>query len=107
MRITQESSGLMNTQAFTSAPAALCARAARMPGRWKPSARPPAAVPTTKVRRESDVARIVFVMADLPILEFRRAGIRQFGAAAAGEFSRHVQGGADALIGAAAADIGD
>src|SRR5215218_171120 len=105
MRMTQVSSGLMNTQAFTSAPA-LWARAMRRPGTWNPRASPLVAAPTTKVRRETCVW-IVFVMADLPILNLRRAGIRQFSASAARPFGGQMQCGADALIGAAAADIGD
>src|SRR5438094_7380816 len=57
MRITQVSSGLTTTQAWTSVPASTVALASADPapnGRRTPSARPPpaTAVPTMKLRRE-------------------------------------------------------
>src|SRR5262249_26130116 len=99
MRITQVSSGLIATQILTSVPppAAPCAAASPKPdGRLKPSASPPpaAAEPMTNVRRESFAAlprMIVFIAASL------RPG-RIVG--------RLEHGGAHALIGAAATDIG-
>src|SRR6266446_9954741 len=89
MRITQVSSGLTTTQAWTSAPAsaALCASADPDPnGGRTPMARPPAAaaVPTMKLRRE----KFSFFMSRL-----LPAG-------------RHVYRRANALIGAAPADVG-
>src|SRR4030095_14272315 len=86
MRMTQVSSGFTTTQALISAPAAgaLWASAGPAPsGRRTPMARPPpaAADPTRKARRDSFISG--------PLL----AG-------------GHVHGRADALIGAATADIG-
>src|SRR5712691_11577708 len=88
MRITQVSSGLTTTQAWTSVPAfdALVASADPDPnGRRMPIAKPPpaAAVPTMNLRRE----RLVLFMSGLP------AG-------------GHVHRRPDALIGAAPADVG-
>src|SRR5580765_2838954 len=89
MRITHVSSGLTTTQAWTSAPAsaALCASADPDPnGRRTPMARPAvaAAVPTMKLRRE----KFAFFMSRL-----LPAG-------------RYVHRRANALIGAAPADVG-
>src|SRR6266850_1495214 len=89
MRITQVSSGLTTTQASISAPAsaAPCASADPDPnGRRTPMARPPAAaaVPTMKLRRE----KFLFFMSRLLL-----AG-------------RDVHRRANALIGAAPADVG-
>src|SRR6185436_6173275 len=85
MRITQVSSGFTTTQALISAPAsAAFASAVPAPrGRRIPMARPPlaAAVATMKARRESFMSG--------PLLA-----------------SGHVDGRADALIRAAAADVG-
>jgi hypothetical protein len=57
MRTTQVSSGLITTQALTSAPWALWAApsalAIPLEGTLNPSARPPAAEPITKARRET------------------------------------------------------
>src|SRR3954454_23749252 len=98
MRITQVSSGLMATHTLTSAPSvAPCGSAAPKPdGRLKPSASPPpaAAEPMTNLRRESfaDLLRMILFMA-APSGSGRIVG-------------RHVDGGAYALIGAAATDVG-
>src|SRR5262245_18070884 len=85
MRITQVSSGFTTTQALISLPAsaALAAAVSTPSGKRMPMARPPpaAADPTMKARRESFMSG--------PLL----AG-------------GHVDGGADALIGPAAADVG-
>src|SRR5690242_19723342 len=104
MRITVVSSGLMTTQALTSGASAPCACATSFEnGTRSPSAKPPpaAAEATTNVRRDNraDFAEIVFVMADSSTLTL---GGLCGGALAGGEMHR----GADALIGAAAADIG-
>src|SRR5882724_43624 len=92
MRITQLSSGLTTTQAWTSVPAlaALWASADPIPdGRRIPIARPPAAaaVPTMKVRRErfAMLALVAFISSP--------------------PTSRDVHGSPDALIGAAPADV--
>src|SRR4029079_12083441 len=97
MRITQVSSGLIATQTLTSFAAPFCACAN---GTFNPSARPPpatAAEPTMNLRRESGLPfpNVIFLMAP----SLRRAP----GVLAAG---RHVDGFTDALIGAAAADVG-
>src|SRR5262245_19211766 len=97
MRITQVSSGLITTHALTSASADACALATLAPalrprGRRTPSARPPPAAatePTMNARRGS--------MGPPPL------AVSTSGSLLAG---RHVHGGADALIGPAAADIG-
>src|SRR5262244_2446010 len=96
MRITQVSSGLTTTQALTSAPAAAAPCASAEPssnGTRMPMARPPvaAAVPTMKLRRER-----------------ARAAARSFGCFMSRLLPAgcHVHRGADALIGAAAADVG-
>src|SRR4051812_40540703 len=97
MRMTTGSSGLITTQAFTS-PGAVCAAASLPNGTWKPSERPPvtAAVPTRKLRRETWVrSRTCSVM----VMPSRSTGL------AAGR--RQLDRGADAVIGAAAADIGE
>src|SRR3954469_21900334 len=100
MRITQVSSGLIATQMLTSV-AALCACAVSMPnGTFNPRARPPpatAAEPTMNLRRESCLPfpNVIFLMA--PSLR-PAAGGRATGC--------HVDRFADALIGAAAADVG-
>src|SRR5580704_1366890 len=108
MRIMQVSSGLTTTQALTSTASAASARAgAASAGRWNPSARPPpaAVVPTTKVRRESFVL-LKFFMADLLApLSFGTGNASGF-AAGRGHRGRHVHRLADALVGAAATDIG-
>src|SRR5262249_2741589 len=95
MRITHVSSGLIITQALTSAPSAPCAAARSTPnGTLNPSARPPAAEPTTNSRRETFPAlRLIVFTADLPALGCGHAG-------------GHVHGRADALVGAAATDVG-
>src|SRR4030095_16246946 len=96
MRITQVSSGLTTTQAWISAPASTvpCASADPDPnGRRTPMARPPAAaaVPTMKLRREKFRASVLtlssFISRLLP------AG-------------RPVHRLANAVMGAAAADVG-
>src|SRR2546426_12373845 len=84
IRITQVSLGFTNTQALISAPAAAAACAAaleRPKGRLKPSARPP---PAAAAERRMNLRRF---MSNL---------------LSSGEVDR----GADALIGAAAADVG-
>src|SRR5881396_1366696 len=96
MRITQASSGRTTTQALISLPALalVCASALAMKGRLNPSASPPpaAAELTMNLRRERFVARVVFFMvAPLGLLD---------------HFGRHVHARADALVGAAAADVG-
>src|ERR1700704_3040436 len=98
MRITQVSSGLMATHTLTSVPAvAPCANAGSKPnGTSKPSARPPmAAEPTTNVRRDSFAA--------LPRMMLFTACLRS---SLRGVVGGHVHGRSDALIGAAATDIG-
>src|SRR5215471_6715597 len=91
MRITQVSSGLTTTHAPISAPAELCASADPDPnGRRTPRASPPAAavVPTMNERRENlEPAALMFFMSRLLS-------------------SGHVHRRADALIGAAPADVG-
>ena len=100
MRMTTSSLGLMTTQAPSSLPCApmqFCASASRMPGTWKPSAKPPpAAAPETRnLRRETFGFSLLFSSWPfLPLQPQRRVA------------SRHVDGGADALIGAAATDVG-
>src|SRR6185436_4574620 len=95
MRMTQVSSGLTTTQMFTSAPALSCADAAS--GSCRPSARPPpaAAELTMNRRREGFLGlRIVVFM-------FGSSGF------VAGEHAGGaMHGGAYALVGAAAADVG-
>src|SRR3954470_10967668 len=102
-RTTQESSGLMATQMFTSV-APFCAVAAVRNGALKPSANVPAvaaAVPTTNLRRERrwPFPKIIFFMA----LSSRPAGGAIGRAGVAGSLVHRF---ADALIGAAAADVG-
>src|SRR3954471_4012632 len=98
MRITQVSSGLIATQTLTSLAAApFCALAN---GTFSPSARPPpatAAEPTMNFRRERclPLPNVIFLMARSLRLA---AGGRATGC--------HVDRFADALIGAAAADVG-
>src|SRR5437867_9251678 len=96
MRITQASSGRTTTQALISLPALalVCASALAMKGRLNPSASPPpaAAEPTMNLRRERLVVRVVFFMvAPLGLLD---------------HLGRQVHARADALVGAAAADVG-
>src|SRR2546425_7267624 len=94
MRTTQVLSGLTRTQALTSAPAAVAASADAMNGSLNPRARPPpvAAELTMNLRRERFVARVVFFMvAPLGLLD---------------HLGRQVHARADALVGAAAADVG-
>src|SRR5262249_49553245 len=102
MRITQVSSGLIATQTLISvASAVLCADALGN-GTVKPSANPPpaAAEPTTKARRET------FAML-LMTSSSRALALRGRGRAAArGHAGGHVHGRANALISAAAADVG-
>src|SRR6266705_6241704 len=94
MRITQVLSGLTTTQALTSLPAAVAASADAMNGSLKPSARPPpaAAELTMNLRRERFVARVVFFMVVSSGL------LRHVGG--------HMHAGAEALVVAAAADVG-
>src|SRR5467141_660611 len=94
MRITQVLSGLTTTQALTSLPAAVAASADAMNGSLKPRASPPpaAAEPTMNLRRERFVARVVFFMVV-------SSGLLD-------HVGSHVHAGADALVGAAAADVG-
>ena len=107
MRITQSLLGRITTQMPTSLPAfCACAEAS---GTSKPSASPPpatAAEPTMNLRREISrrLSRIVLVMADLP--DIRICGCRGRRSRAVAIAGRQVHGRADALIGAAAADIG-
>src|SRR3954453_7591856 len=98
MRITQVSSGLIATQTLTSLAAApFCALAN---GTFSPSARPPpatAAEPTMNLRRERclPLPNVIFLMA------------RSLRLAASGLTTGcHVDRFADALIGAAATDVG-
>src|SRR5882762_10165522 len=96
MRITQVSSGLTTTQAWTSAPASAALRASAdldSNGRRIPTARPPpaAAVPMMKLRRER---------LRTPALCFSCCMSRLLPA------GRHVHRRANALIGAAPADVG-
>src|SRR6266853_4339115 len=98
MRMTQVSSGRTTTQALISLPAlaAVAASAVPMKGRLNPSASPPpaAAEPTMNLRRERLVAltrAMFFMVVSSGLLRHVR---------------RHVHAGADALIGAAAADVG-
>src|SRR5437870_13586897 len=98
MRTTQVSSGLIATQTLTSL-ASFSVSAWPGSGTLRPSARPPpaAAVPTTKLRRERclPLPNVIFLMA------------RSLRLAAGGDGAgRHVNGLADALIGAAATDVG-
>src|SRR6266705_731950 len=94
MRTTQLLSGLTTTQALTSVPAAVAASADAMNGSLNPSARPPpvAAELTMNLRRERFVARVVFFMVVSSSLLRHVSG--------------HVHARADALVGAAAADVG-
>src|SRR5262245_44576351 len=100
MRMTQVSSGLITTQALTSAAglAPVFAAAGRPPpamaeGRCHPRARPPAAAavePTMNARRgTSGAGPWRSVLMSGPFLS-----------------RRHVHGGADALVGPAATEIG-
>src|SRR4051812_11418958 len=101
MRMTQVSSGRIATHTLTWVAAAgpreyiaVCAPAI---GTRMPSASPPpaAAEPITKRRRE----RLVFSMAS-------PSGLRRGLAAGACVLGRAMHRGADALVGAAAADVG-
>src|SRR5689334_3773633 len=98
MRMTHVSSGLTSTQAFTStgsaAAAALAAVAAEAIGRCMPMASPPpaAAVPMTNLRRDG---LAILVMARSSGLRLRRHRLRGL-----------MHGRADALVSAAAADVG-
>src|SRR5438067_353630 len=97
MRITQVSSGLIATQTLTSLAAPFCACAN---GTFSPSASPPPAIaaePTMNFRRESclPLPNIIFLMA--PSLRLAAGGLAT---------GCHVDRFADALIGAAAADVG-
>src|SRR6266849_4895442 len=98
MRITQVSSGRTTTQALISLPAlaAVAASAVPMKGRLNPSASPPpaAAEPTMNLRRE----RLVALTRDIFFMVVSSGLLRHV--------RRHVHAGADALIGAAAADVG-
>src|SRR6185312_17512534 len=109
MRIMQVSSGFTTTQALTSVPpVALCALAVSgSNGRCMPSARPPpaAAVPTTNLRREtlreavfSIVCCVLFFMvtSSTPTLDHELGRVGALGLS-----RRDVDGGADALVGAA------
>src|SRR3954453_17625443 len=106
MRMTQVSSGLIATQMLTSV-APFCAIASVTKGALKPSARPPlaaAAEPTMNLRRESfwPFPKIIFFMACSS-----RPAAGAIGCAARRRVAgRQMHGLADALIGAAAADIG-
>ena len=106
MRITQVSSGLMATQMLTSA-GPFCAAASVTNGALKPSASVPpaaAAAPTTNVRRERrwPLPKTIFLMA-----ASLKTGAFAIGRAAIGGIAgRLMHGLADALIGAAAADVG-
>src|SRR3954452_4119276 len=97
IRITQASSGLIATQTLTSFAAPFCAAAN---GTFSPSARPPpatAAEPTMNFRRERclPLPNVIFLMA------------RSLGLAAGGRATGcHVNRFADALVGAAATDVG-
>src|SRR5712691_9064174 len=94
MRTTQVLSGLTATQMLISVPAAVAASADPMNGSLNPSANPPpaAAELTMNLRRERLVARVVFFMvAPLGLLD---------------HLGRQVHARADALVGAAAADVG-
>src|SRR4051812_14159450 len=96
-RITTVSSGLITTQALTSGAAS--AAAAEVPnGTWKSTESPPAtaAEPARNLRRDTSSA-IVMVLSRIPGLAAARL------AALGGELDR----GTDAVVGAAAADIGD
>src|SRR2546421_6371937 len=94
VRITQLLSGLTTTQALTSVADAAAASADAMNGSLNPSARPPpvAAEPTMNLRRERFVARVVFFMVV-------SSGLLD-------HVCRLVHARADALVGAAAADVG-
>src|SRR5262245_23537741 len=130
MRITQVSSGLTTTQAFNSVPAAAWAAAARTPGftssgRWNPRASPPpaaAAEPTMNLRREvfASLRELVLFMSG-SLVNFLTRGLRGRSAGAPGYrlvdhmndgagplvgAGRKMDGGPDALVGAAAADVG-
>src|SRR6186997_1085326 len=106
MRTTQPSSGLIATQMFTSV-APPCAAASATNGALKPSAKPPpasVAAPTTNLRRERrwPFPKVIFFMA-VP----SRTARCTIGGASAGRISgRRVDGLADPLVGAAAADVG-
>src|SRR5205085_8810252 len=105
MRMTHVSAGLIATQMLTSV-APSCAAASARNGALKPSASVPvaaAAAPTTNLRRERrwPFPKIIFFMA----LSSRPAGGaigRAAGAVAGGLMHRF----ADALVSAAAADVG-
>src|SRR5882672_5422027 len=94
MRTTQVLSGLTTTQALTSVPGAVAASADPMKGSLKPSASPPpvAAELTMNLRRERFVARVVFFMVV-------SSGLLD-------HLGSQVHARADALVGAAAADVG-
>src|SRR3954467_2861482 len=105
MRMTQVSFGLMATQMFTSV-APFCAAAWARNGALKPSANVPAvaaAAPTTNLRRERrwPFPKIIFFMA----LSSRPAG-GAIGCAAGAVAGGLMHRFADALVGAAAADVG-
>src|SRR3954463_15786173 len=111
MRITQVSSGLIATQTFTSVARALfCACASPSPnGTWKPSANPPpaaAAEPTMNLRRERlrPLSNVIFFMA--PSLRPAFGAIGRLAAGGGRGAGRGVHGLADALVGAAATDVG-
>src|SRR3712207_2981106 len=97
MRTTMVSSGLITTQALTSGGRvwAPCAAASPAKGMWKPSESPVAAAvePARNLRRETLSA--VVMVSSRP------------SAAAHAALGGELDGGADAVVGAAAADVGD
>src|SRR5882672_4982923 len=92
MRTTQVSSALTTTQALISEPAAPCAAASVRP-KGIPSANPPpaAAEPTMNLRRDGFVMFVLMMVSPSGLLAQVRGD---------------VHGGADALVGATAADVG-
>src|SRR3954454_24077524 len=97
-RITTVSSGLITTQALTSGAASAAAALPVPNGTWKPTESPPAraAEPARNFRRETSSA-IVMVLSRILCSTAARL------AALGGELDR----GAHAVVGAAAADVGD
>src|SRR4051794_33557754 len=97
-RITTVSSGLITTQALTSGAASAAAALPVSNGTWKPTESPPAraAEPARNFRRETSSA-IVMVLSRILCSTAARL------AALGGELDR----GAHAVVGAAAADVGD
>src|SRR5882672_1773784 len=112
MRITQVSSGLTTSQALISALTAWAAASPAPSGMLSPRANPPlaAADPTTNLRREMFVLLpewVLFMLTSLePVIMRVNSPHVNDGSASLARSRRHVDGRADALIGAAPAYIG-